>query len=484
MMKQPDFDVIIIGAGVAGAITARELSKFALRIAIVEKHADICFSTTKASHGIVHCCFPVEGSPLKNRGEKEGNRTMGDLCAKLEVPFRRIGKLLVAFSEEEVNVLRGWQRRAAEFGVEGWELIDDRGRLEEMEPHLAGAVKAALYTPTTGIVNPWSLVIGLVENAVANGCELRLNSEVKRIEPWQESGFRLHLEGEALTTDWVINAGGQYADRLARMIGDDSFSLKLLRQERIISDKPPDFEFNHLVRTLSNGGPTGHFVSPTIDDNIMIGSWVEPTEEAEASHTSAKGLFDIVIPQARRLIENLPLESIRPFAGAIPVAGGDFHIQSAPGHPRFINFVLGASGLTGSVAMRRYLVEELMPPLGFSGQRRPDFNPRRQDIPHFNSLTNDDRAKLIAERPSFGKIVCRCETVSEGEIVEALRRGAATRDGVKFRTRAGMGRCQANFCGHKVLSIMARELGKDPGAVTRKGGRSFELDSEDPVVKG
>ncbi len=472
------FDVVIIGGGIAGAVAARALSRYALNLALVEKCADVCFGATKATHAIVHCGLPG-GAALKDRAELEGNQLMPEICRQLDVPFRRIGKLLVAFDEAEIQALEQIREKAVHHGVPDMELIHDPARLRQMEPNLSSEVRAALFTPTTGVVSPWGLVFGLVENAVANGCRLMLETEVSGIEIAGDGRFVLRTNRGVVHACWVINAAGLYADKVARMIGDDSFTLKLLKQERMILDKQSAWSVRHLVRGLSNGNPTGDFVGPTVDGNVMVGCLVEAVSTPERAETTEAGIKGYVIPHYQRLIEGLSSGlGIRPFAGTIPLAGPEYHICSAPGVPHFVHFVLGASGLTGSVAMGRHLVNTVLPEAGFEGQPKPDFDPLRKDIPHFAEMDDAQRAAAIAADPAWGRIVCRCEMVSEGEIKEALGRGAVTRDGIKFRTRAGMGRCQSNFCGHKVLSIMSRQMQVAPASLTRKGGASYELDND------
>jgi glycerol-3-phosphate dehydrogenase len=470
------YDVVVIGAGIAGAAAARELCKYQLSIAVVEKEADVCFGATKGTHGIIHCGIPGPGTPLRDRGELMGNLMMEGLCQELDVPFRRVGKLLVGFSQEEVTILRDIEHKTRGNGVGGVELIQDRHRLKEMEPNLSDGVVGALYTPTTAVTSPWSLVIALMENAKDNGVRLYLNAPVTDIKKTPGDDFAVTTGAGTLDASYVINAAGVHADKMARMIGDRSFTIKGLRQQRIILDKRCDGAVRHLVRGLSGASPTGNFVVPTVDGNIMVGCKVEEVGDVEDVRTTREGLKEWVIPQYLKLIPGLaPDNSIKPFAGLIPLAGDDYYIKSAPDSPRFVNLVLGASGFTASPAMARYLVEEVLPAAGLTLEHKRDFNPYRRDISHFSELDNVERGKLISKNSLFGHIVCRCETVSEGEIIEAIRRGATTRDGIKFRTRAGMGRCQGTFCGHKVLEIMSRELGVPAEEITRKGGGSEEL---------
>ena len=474
--KDKSYDVLIIGAGIAGATVARELSRYRLSVAIVEKEADVCFGATKGTHAIVHCGIPGNGSPLKDRGELNGNRMMGRLCEELEVPFKRMGKLLVGFDEKETTILKTIFKATVENGARGVEFIQDRARLKDMEPNLSDRVVAAMYTPTTGVSDPWSLVIALVENAVENGTRLFLDTEVRSIEKRGEADFVLETDQGPFRASLVVNAAGIHAGRIARMIGDEELQLKGSRQQRIILDKRCNGMVNHLVRGLSGESATGNFILPTMDGNIMVGCRVDTVEDVENTHTTNEGLRDWVIPQYLKMIPNLaPCHAIKPFAGVIPLAGSDYHIQSAPRSPRFVHQVLGGSGFSASPAMAKYLVEEVLPRVGLVLEEKPDFNPHRADIAHIAHMEDEGRSSLIEKDPTYGHIVCRCETVSEGEIVAAIRRGATTRDGVKFRTRAGMGRCQSNFCGHKVLGIMSRELGVPPEKVTRKGGGSEEL---------
>jgi glycerol-3-phosphate dehydrogenase len=473
------YDVVIIGAGIAGAATARELSKYRLSIAVVEKEPDFCFGATKGSHALVHCGLPGQKSPLKDKGELEGNLLMEDLCKELDVPFRRIGKLLVAFDPKEVDILKEIEMGAKRNGVSRVELISDRSRLKGMEPNISDEIIAALYTPTTGIANPWSLVIGLMENAIENGTRVYLNAQVTGIEETCEGDFLLTTLADRLRGTYVINAAGVHADRVAQMVGDKSFKIIGSRHQRIILDKEVGGHVKHLVRGLSGTTPVGNFVTPTIDGNIMIGSKLEIFDDVEDVKTTQEGLVDWVLPQSRRFIPTLPPDlSIKPFAAFLPMVGSDYHVNPAPDSPRFVNLVLGVSGFTAAPAMARYVTNEILPSIGLKLEGKQEFNPRRKDIPHFYNLNNKEKGKLIAKNPLYGQIVCRCETVSVGEIIDATHRGATTRDGVKFRTRAGMGRCQSNFCGHKVLEIMERQLVIPMHEITRKGKGSEELAKE------
>jgi glycerol-3-phosphate dehydrogenase len=470
------YDVVIIGAGVAGAAVARELSRYRLSAAIVEKEAEVCFGATKGSHAFIHCGMPAPGSPLKSRGEREGNRMLPQICRELDVPFRQIGKLLVAFNAAEIDALRDLEKKISAHGVPGVELIFDREVIHRMEPHLSEKVVGALHTPTTGVTSPWGLVFGLVENAVANGVRLYTHAPVASMKAVEGGRIALCAGQRTLFARYVINAAGPDAARVAEMVGDRSISLEFLKMQRVIMDRECGGLVGHLIRGLDQGDPVGDFIAPTVDGNIMVGSTVELVKNAEDVATTADGFNDWVFPAGRKLLPGLSLDkAIRPFSGTMPLAGDDYHIRPAENFPQLVNFVLGASGLTAAVPMAKIVVNDILPELGLTLEEKADYCPNRDDIPRFHDLDHEARAGLIAQHPDYGSVVCRCESVTEGEIVEAMTRGACTRDGIKFRTRAGMGRCQGNFCGHKLLGIMSRELARPADTLTRRGNDSFEL---------
>lgn len=476
MNREKTYDVAVIGAGIAGACVARELSKYKLSTIIIDKEADVCFGATKGSHAIAHCGIPGQGTPLKTQGELNGNLMMEKLCSELDVPFKRIGKLLVAFNEKEIKTLQQIKQDTQKNGVAGVEFIDNVDRIRTMEPNISEKVVAAMYTPTTGIANPWSLVFGLIENAVQNGVQLLVNTEIKAIHIENDNTIRLQTNNGDINAAYVVNASGIHADKVAQMVGDESFKVSGSRQQRIILDNSCGSSVNHLVRELSGESPTGNFVLPTIDGNLMVGCKVEPSDDVEDTCTTEEGIKNWVIPRYQKLIPGIPSNlSIRPFSAFIPMAGPEYHIKTAPKAESFLNFVLGGSGFTSAPAMGKHVVENCLEKMGLKLALKDDFVPDRKEIPRFTDLEDDQRRKLVQQNPSFGHIVCRCETVSEGEILESISRGARTRDGIKFRTRAGMGRCQGNFCSHKVFNIMSQTIHDNTLGVTKKGEGSKEV---------
>jgi len=471
------FDVIVIGGGVAGAVALRELSKYELTCALLEKEPEIAFGQTKGTHGVIHCGFPGFRmfTPLRNIGEIKGSIMMRELCRQLDVPYKQVGKLFVAFNDEEIALLHEYEFNANRNGVQGVEFIGDVERIRQMEPNISRDVVAALYTPTTAVLSPWGLIYGLVENALDNGAKLFADTEVRAVRTMSSGDLLLETNNGSFQTRYAINAAGLYADKVANMAGDYSFKISGTRQQRIILDKKAEKMVRHFVRDLRKTGDGGDFVSPTVYGDVMVGSKVEALEELGESKTTREGLEEWVVPKYLRLIPSLPPAlSIKPFGGFIPKAGNDYHIKPAPENPRFISMVLGAQGLTASPAMGEYVVQVVLSNAGMKLEYKKGFNPYRESIPHICELPDEEKVKLLEKDPRYGHIVCRCESVSEGEIVEAIKRGARTRDGVKFRTRSGMGRCQGGFCGPRVLKILSRELGRPFEEITRKGKGSVE----------
>lgn len=477
MKKNTKYDIVIIGAGIAGASIARELSKFNLKVAVIEKEIEVCFGQTKGTHGIVHSGLPYYKirMPLKDRAELKGNLMMQQLCKDLDVPYEKTGKLLVAFNDQELFFLKEIELLGKRNGAPNIQLITDKHKLMEMESNLSDKVVAALYTPSTGVVSPWGLVYGLMENALDNGVELFVDTEVLSITNEENEEWIINTSKGEFYTNYIINSAGLFCDKIANMINDYSFNIKGTRHQRIIFDKKMRGKVKHVVRGVKAGGLPGDLVSPTVYGDLMVGEKVEIPSEIGDSKVTREGLENWVIPQYLKLIPSLsPSMAIKPFAGFISSGGPDYVVRPSDINNRLVHVVLGGSGLTSSPAIAEYVVQEILPAIGVPLEEKEDFNPYRKDIPHICDLNDDEINELLAKDPRFGHVVCRCETVTEGEIVEAINRGARTRDGVKFRTRAGMGRCQGGFCGLRVLKILSRELNIPMQEITRKGNGSVE----------
>jgi len=468
-----DYDVVIVGAGVVGAFVARELSKYELKICIVEKEADVAMGTSKANSSIAHAGYDAEPGSLKAKLNVRGNEMMGLVCEELDVPFKRIGSLVLGFEEEDRERLIELQQRGIKNGVKGLEIITS-DKIKEIEPNISENAKYALYAPSAGIVCPYELTIGAVENAVDNGVELRLENKVQNI-CFEDGKFTVTTDKGELKCNYLINAAGLYGDSIAEMVGKHSFTITPRRGEYVLFDKNQGKIIKRVLFQLPTEKGKGILVTPTVDGNLLIGPNAQDIDDREDVSTSAKGIEGI-IHDARKSVPGFNVrETITSFAGlrARP-STGDFIIEASIVNPRLINVVgIESPGLTAAPAIGEYVVG-ILNSQGLSLVDKSNFNPLRKPVVRFRELSEEELNVVIQKDPHFGRIVCRCEKVTEGEVVDCIKRSAGARnlDGVKRRTRAGMGRCQGGFCTPRVVEILSRELGIPMESVTKLGGDS------------
>ena len=463
-------DAIIIGAGVVGCAVARELSRYALQIAVFEKEEDVCAGTSKANSAIVHAGFDAETGTLKARFNVEGCRMMGDLAEELDIPFRRNGSLVVALSEEDIPKLEELKARGEANGVPGLKLISgDAAR--EMEPALSKAIPAALHAPTAGIVCPFELTQGLAENACVNGAEFHFNTRVENILPI-DGGYRVITSAGSFETRAVINCAGLYSAELHNRLCENRLEIRPRRGEYQLLDRKTGTLVDATIFQCPGKLGKGILVTPTIHGNLMIGPTAEDIDDCEATCTTAEGLAKAA-GTAKLSVPEVPFRYvITSFAGLRAHLNGDLHDfcigQPKPGY--FETVGIESPGLTAAPAIGAYLAEEIAAFL--QAEKKADFNPVRRVV-RPREMDFEARQQLVKENPAYGVIVCRCEQVSEGEILDAIRRplGAKSMDGVKRRTRAGMGRCQAGFCSARVMELLRQELGENH-IVTKNGGAS------------
>lgn len=463
-------DAIIIGAGVVGCAVARELSRYDLQIAVLEREEDVCAGTSKANSAIVHAGFDAETGTLKARFNVEGCRMMGKLAEELDIPFRRNGSLVVALTADDLPKLEELKARGEANGVPGLQIISgDAAR--EMEPALSKEIPAALLAPTAGIVCPFELTQGLAENACVNGAEFHFNTRVERILPI-EGGYRVETGNGCYEARTVINCAGLYSSHLHNQLSEDKLSIRPRRGEYQLLDRKVGSLVNATIFQCPGKLGKGILVTPTIHGNLMIGPTAEDIDDPEATCTTAEGLAKAA-DTAKLSVPGVPFRNvITSFAGLrAHLEGGvhDFCIGSPlPGY--FETVGIESPGLTAAPAIGAYLSESIAAYL--KAEKKEDFNPIRRVV-RPREMDFEARQQLVRENPAYGTIVCRCEQVSEGEILDAIRRplGAKSMDGVKRRTRAGMGRCQAGFCSARVMELLRRELGED-FAVTKSGGAS------------
>lgn len=465
------YDVVIIGAGIIGAMTARELTKYNLGVCIVEKENDVAMGATKANSAIVHAGFDAKPGSLKAKLNVLGSEKMERTASELGVKYRRNGSLVIGFTEEDKKTIQKLYEQGCENGVKGLEILDAE-ELFEKEPNLSGKAVGALYAPTGAIVCPYELCIAAAGNAMDNGADLKLNFNVTDLK--KEDGFwRIISEKEEIKAKYVINAAGIYSDDVAHFAGDDSFSIHPRTGDYILLDKECGNLTNCTIfRTPTEKGK-GILLSPTVDGNFLTGpTAVDMTDKTDKS-TTAESLKKIM-NEARESIENIPFgKTITSFCGLRAVGStGDFIINIAENG--FVNAAgIESPGLSASPAIAEYIVK-LLKECGLELTENTNFNPIRKPSHAFREASIEEKNKIIKENPSFGKIICRCEGVTEGEIIEAIHTNPSARDidGVKRRTRAGMGRCQGGFCLPYVADLLAKELNVPYETITKCGQNS------------
>ena len=465
------YDVAVIGAGVVGGMIARRLSAYDLKICILEKKNDVATGASCANSAIVHAGFDAAEGSLKAKLNVRGSELMPEVCRELGVKYRNNGSLVIGFSNEDKATIESLYRRGVANGVKGLEVIG-ADRLRELEPNISKNAVAALWAPTGSIVCPYELTIAAIGNAMDNSADLRLNFAVSAIED-NGDRYTVRSDRDAIEARYVINAAGVYSDAVARMIGDDSFTVHPRRGEYILLDKESGGLVSHTIfRTPSKMGK-GILVSPTVDGNLLTGPTSVDMEDKDDKSTTADGL-GLVMKQAGENVEGIRFnQTITSFCGLRAVGStGDFIINMPAG--RFVNVAgIESPGLSSAPAIAEY-VEQLLLDAGMRAEKKPDFNPTRPAAHAFREMSMEEKNAVIRRDPAYGKIVCRCETVTEGEILAAIRTNPKPTDldGVKRRTRAQMGRCQGGFCSPYIVELLAKEQKIPFEAVTKCGGKS------------
>lgn len=470
-------DTVIIGCGIIGAATAFELSRYNLNIAVLEAENDVAAETTKANSGIIHAGYDPEPGTLSAKLNVRGSKLAKQLCQSLDVPYRQTGSLVLAFSNEDVSMLEELLSRGRQNGVTGLKLLNPR-QLAEIEPEVSTEVVAALHAPTGAIVSPWEYAIALAEAAVRNGVDIRLNSKVTSIVKLT-GGYEITAGGSIYRTKSVINAAGIYADTVHDMVSEPAFKIIPDRGEYYLLDKTEGRRVNNVIFQCPSKAGKGVLVSPTVHGNLIVGPNNGHAGRGEVSNT-AEGL-SFVSKMARKSVPNLNMrESIRNFAGVRAASDhDDFIIQNAKDCPCFIDLAgIKSPGLSAAPAIAE-MAAELLKENGFRLIKKDNFIDTCKRV-RFHELSTRERKELVAKDSRYGKIICRCESVTEGEILDAIRSPITPRsiDAIKRRCNAGMGRCQGGFCGPRVLEILARELNCNPLDILQDKSGSWILESE------
>jgi len=489
--KNADYDIVIIGCGIAGATIARELSRYKIRTAVLEKASDIPPSSTRANSSMIHGGFDDKPGTEKAKFCPRGNRLYYSLHEELDFKLVKCGSLVCAAGEGEIHHLEQLYSQGKTNGALGLEIVSGE-KLRGMEPHLAPDITAALWCSSAAIVNNFEANLAFIENACQNGTELFMETEVKGLlfDDSNSSVRGVVTNKGDFGASVVINAAGVYSDVISRMAGDDSFTIHPTRGEYFIFDKNVGTLVTSFLFSCPSERGKGVTVTRTADGNLLVGPTSQRQEDREDVRTTASGL-DEAFEGAKRLVPSIPRSmAITTFTGLRANSNlDDFYIKALDKPRGFINVAgIKSPGLTSAPAIAEYVVEMIKESMGnvVKFEKNPKFVPERKNIPRFAELTMEERKELVAGDSAWGQIVCRCETVTEAQVVEAIRRGARTVAAVKYSVRSGMGRCQGGFCTPRVVEILARELGVSPLEITRHGGNSYLLSGETktPLLSG
>ncbi len=471
------YDVIIIGGGVCGTSIARELSKYRLKVALLEKEEELAFGVSKSNSGIIHPGTQTPSDSLKGKLCVRGNRLTREIAKDLGVDLKEVGELIVAFNQEDIERLKAIKEEAEKLGVEGLEIVD-REWINEHEPNLSKDVIAALYAPTAGIISPYRWVYDMAENAKANGVEIfaghcvtdiRRDVALNRTDAALRRPYIIITKMAEFQTRYIVNCAGLYADEIARMAGINDIKISPRKGEEYLLDKKKENIANHLIFPLPDKASKGILIIKTSDGNPMIGPTAVNTDDKEDLSTSEEGL-NKVLEGVKKMMPSIDeRDVIAYFAGLRPVAGDDFIIRHEDSVPGFINVAgIQSPGLTAAPAIAE-MVTDLLRKCGLKLSRKMFFRRYRPKSVHLFSTPYESMKELIKRDKSYGDIVCRCEMVSAKEIREAVKRGASTLDGIKFRTRAQAGRCHGGFCTLRIMKVLCEERGIAIENVTKRG---------------
>ncbi|HAT4190941.1 NAD(P)/FAD-dependent oxidoreductase [Clostridium perfringens] len=452
-------DIIVIGAGVVGCSIARELSKYNLDVLVVEKNSDVSEGISKGNSGIVHAGYNEKIGTLKAKLNIEGNKIFDDLSRDLQFPFKRNGAFILAFSDEEMKTLESLKENGEKLGVEGLEILTREEALN-IEPNLNKEIVGVLNVKTSGIVSPYEMTIALAENAAENGVEFKLNSKVTNIEKISE-GYKVTLNNKELVSGkLIINASGLEGAFLNNLVSMSKREINPVKGEYCLFDKVAGAMINKTLFQVPNKLSKGVLVTPTAEGNLLVGP---NAVEGKTLETSREGI-DEILDKSKKSLEELPVARIlNTFSGIRPkTKGGDFIIEEVEDAKNFINVIgIDSPGLTAAPAIGVYVVNMIKERLDLVEKK--NFKKTREKIVRFAELSLEEKNRLIKEKPAYGHMVCKCEFVTEGEIVEAIHRPikALTVDAIKRRTRASMGGCQGVGCTLPISKILSRELGID-----------------------
>ncbi|WP_027625780.1 NAD(P)/FAD-dependent oxidoreductase [Clostridium lundense] len=479
---QKQYDIMIIGSGVVGSAIAREFSRYELKIGVLEKELDVVCETSGRNSGVLHAGFNNKPGTLMAKFCVEGNLGFDKVAEELHIPFKRLGKLVTGFTDEDIKGLKALKEQGDKNGVPGLEIVS-RERIKELAPNVEG--KAALYSPMTGILDPFIYTIALAENACENGVDFYFGREVTGIQR-KEGYYEVTTKNkETYHTKWLINSAGLNSDKIAKMVGITDYTIYPCRGEYFILDKKAG-EFLQIpaypVPNKKEGG-LGIHLTPSIHGNIFIGPSAQYIDEND-NYSATEEVMDMLVKEGRKILPQIKREHfIRNFSGIRPKLvskekGGyaDFVIEEREEVPNMINLIgIESPGLTSAVPIARYVLGKIRNKEDLKENK--DFNPIRKGILKFSEQSEEKQAELIKENPDYGEIICRCETVTKAEIMQAINNplGVGTVTGIKYRTRSMMGRCQGGYCQTRITKMIMKEKNKKVDEVTylRENGQMF-----------
>lgn len=470
-----NYDCVIIGAGVVGSSIARELSRYDLKVLVLEKASDVCEGTSKANSGIVHAGFDAKPGTKKAYFNVLGSKKMEALSQELDFPYKRNGSIVLCFNEEEIPKLEELKARGEKNGVVGITILT-KDKLLEKEPNINKDAVAALFAPTGAIVCPFGLTIAMAENAAVNGVEFKFNEAVKEIRPLTSKqsdtgevrGFEIITDTCTYTAETVVNAAGVYSDTFHNMICEDKIKITARKGEYQLFDKKVGNMVSSTVFRLPGPLGKGVLVTPTVHGNLLMGPTALDTDDKEDVSTTGKGLAEVSDKAAESIISVPGKFVITSFAGLRAHSDADDFLVGKTAEGFYEAAGIESPGLSAAPAIGEYLANMIAYDL--HAVKKADFKAKRVGIKSMALSSAEEKAELIKKNPLYGNVICRCELVTEGEIVDAIKRplGARTVDGIKRRVRAGMGRCQAGFCLPRTIEILARELEVDVNDITKR----------------
>lgn len=474
------YNIAIIGAGVIGGMIARELSKFNLSVILLEKENDVSRGASKANSGIIHGGFDPEPGTLKAKLNSSGIKRLYKAANELNVPHKKNGSLVCAFCDEEDEIIRELYNRGITNNIENLRVLTGE-EARELEPELSGEITSALHIPDAGIICPYQLTIAAIGNAMDNGVSLKCNFEVSNIER-KNNKFKITSHyGDYVEAEFIINCAGAYGDKISAFIGDDSFNIIPRAGEYLLLDKCEGCRVTHTIFQAPTKDGKGILVSPTVDGNLLTGPTATPVDSPELAATTEEGLKNVRVSSLKSVPGIDFRQVITTFSGIrASEKAGDFIIGFSEKSNKFLNVAaIDSPGLTCCVSIAEYVVS-LLRDTTLTLEVKTDWNGKRQDVHFFAKMSDKEKSEYIKRNPDYGKIICRCEGISEGEIRDAIKTNppACDIDGIKQRTRSGMGRCQGGFCLPGVMKIISQENSIPIENVTKNGKNSHFLQNK------